>query len=345
MSSNMNIRLLTSSASSGSSASRPSTMSRSVARSDRLMIWTSGSTPPTRGHLGRLQHRGQLALERRLEPLRMHLRRGPVHHRDAGARPRPAGRGRGRTAPAMALSPGMCASTRAMTCGCSSAMNEQQLARVGAVEELERQLHRGRGEPGHDRRRRARARATPRAARGRTPGRRRAHVGARGASGRGTPRAPRRSRPRSSASSARISAEIASTSASGRSRGLGGLLLAELDQQDRGLADAGLVQRSWSCQRSDSTSQPRSSCATSSGWRSTIAAISSRAAVRSWLGAEPVSSAAAGFGGSATVVVVAQPQLLDDVRRGLVAQLAALAAAEPGEQHGGHDHDRRCRRS
>ena len=48
MSSNMNIRLLTSSASSGSRASSPSTICRSVARSERLMMLTRGSNPPTR---------------------------------------------------------------------------------------------------------------------------------------------------------------------------------------------------------------------------------------------------------------------------------------------------------
>ena len=72
--------------------------------------------------------------------------------------------------------------------------------------------------------------------------------------------------------------------------------------------------------------------ATSSGWRSTMAAISSRAAIRSWSRAEPVSSAAGRVRRAARRRVVAQPQLLDDVRRGLVAQLAALAAAEPGQQ-------------
>ena len=82
MSSNMNIRLLTSSASSGSRASRPSTICRSVARSERLMMWTSGSTPPTREMSVGCSTEESLR-SRVASTACSDVGRGPVHDRDA----------------------------------------------------------------------------------------------------------------------------------------------------------------------------------------------------------------------------------------------------------------------
>ena len=102
-----------------------------------------------------------------------------------------------------------------------------------------------------------------------------------------------------------------------------------------------------SCQRSAPPASRAAAAATSSGWRSTSAAISSR-------GRHP---AARPGGlqrerGGAGSRAAARPrrrrgvaaQLLDDVRRGLVAQLAALAAAEPGQRAARQRRRRRCRR-
>ena len=143
MSSNMNIRLLTSSASAGSSASRPSTICRSVDAVGAVDDVDQRVDAADARHLRGLQHRGELALEGGLDGAD-DLRRGAVHHRDPVGHLGLLVAAAGRRARSDALSGVMWASTSAITCGCSSAMKRPQLGGVGAVQELERHLHRRR---------------------------------------------------------------------------------------------------------------------------------------------------------------------------------------------------------
>ncbi len=123
MSSNMNIRLLTSSASSGSRASRASTMSRSVARSERLMMSISGSRPPTAEssdgcsteEVLRSRHFSS-ARSTSGEVRSITAIRWATSACRSGSRP---------DSTSVARSLGMCARITAITCGCSPEMNDR----------------------------------------------------------------------------------------------------------------------------------------------------------------------------------------------------------------------------
>ena len=150
MSSNMNILARTSSASSGSRCSRPSRISRSVARSARLMMSTSGSQAADGRGSRSAAARREPALQVRTRPGgRCRATCGPstaMPVRDVGLEPaRP-----GRPSTAEAWSAVMCASTSAIVCGCSSCRNDSTSWRVGAAQELERHLDEHRLEPVQD---------------------------------------------------------------------------------------------------------------------------------------------------------------------------------------------------
>jgi hypothetical protein len=126
MSSNMNILLLMASASDGSSASSPSTICRSVERSERLMMLTSGSRPPTRdisaGWSMEDRRRSSVASTALMisgEVRSMTAIRWATSACMPGASPDRS---------SDALSGVMCASTSAITCGCSSTMNDRSCA-------------------------------------------------------------------------------------------------------------------------------------------------------------------------------------------------------------------------
>ena len=127
---------------------------------------------------------------------------------------------------------------------------------------------------------------------------------------------------------------------------LRGLVLAELDQQDGRLADALLAQRGGGHRRHRRhppcpTSQPRSS--------GDLLGLTLHRAQRSRPGAlaQVVLVGIAGLErrggrqrGDRGPLGGVPTQLLDDVRRGLVAGRAALAAAQPGGEEDAGDHER-----
>ena len=219
-------------------------MSRSVVRSARLMMSTSGPQAADRRGLVRLEHRGQPALEVGLDLLD-DLGRGAVHDRDAVGDVGLDGSGRPARTSAACLAV-MCASTSAIVCGCSSWRNDSTM-RGSARRRNSNGISTHGLEPGQDLARPCPGRGWPRAAPGRTRGRP-GRVVARGRELAGTRRAPR------SATSASIVLQPGDLGGErldlGLAQGLqhlGRALLAELDEQDRGLAQPGhLAGRSWS---------------------------------------------------------------------------------------------------
>ena len=266
MSSNMNIRLRTSSASSGSRPSSPSRMSRSVARSARLMMSTSGCRCRRPATVRGLQHRATAC-----------ARGSPRPARRSRARCGPSSRCGGRRRPA---APAQAAEHRRRLVGAACARAPARWsagARPGGtratwrgsarLQELERHLARPRPRAAEDVGRPCPRPGRLRASRGRSPCRPGRRTGARSPS-RGTRHdlvgdlgARRRSsrtisamtpRPRSRASRRGCAAESSRSICTSR---IGGLL-----------GPAERPHRSRVHQPRRSASQPRSSWATSSGW-------------------------------------------------------------------------------